>query len=157
MAHEATVDALWKDAIAPLLKQKFPRTTADDLLRARAYAYGGSLIQDLGYYPFGSRFFSNLVHYVRAGDFVETLLADARDVDEYAFALGALSHYASDITGHSIAVNHAVPIMYPKLRRKYGNEVLYANSPARHVMVEFAFDVTQMAQGAFKNDAYHDL
>jgi hypothetical protein len=157
LAHEAIVDAAWNDAIAPLLKQKFPKTALSDLRTARAYAYGGSLIQDLGYYPFGSKLFSNLVHYVRAGDFVEALIADARDVNEYAFALGALAHYASDTMGHSIAVNHAVPLMYPKLRAKFGDEVLYADSPKRHVMVEFAFDVSQMAQGAYVADAYHDL
>jgi hypothetical protein len=157
LAHEAIVDAAWNDAIAPLLRQKFPKSSADDLRKARAYAYGGSLIQDLGYYPFGSKLFSNLVHYVRAGDFVEALIADARDVNEYAFALGALAHHASDTMGHSIAVNHAVPLMYPKLRAKFGDEVIYADSPKRHVMVEFAFDVSQMAQGAYVADAFHDL
>ena len=53
------------------LAGRFPKATSDDLLKARAYAYGGSVIQDLGYYPFGSHFFSNLLHYVRTGDFVE--------------------------------------------------------------------------------------
>lgn len=157
LAHEATVDAAWKDTIAPLLRQKFSRASADDLLKARAYAYGGSLIQDLGYYPFGSKLFSNLVHYVRAGDFVEALVAEARDINEYAFALGAIAHYCADTLGHSIAVNHAVPLMYPKLRDRFGDEVIYVDSPKRHVMVEFAFDVSQMARGAYLADAYHDL
>jgi hypothetical protein len=154
LAHEAVVDAVWADGIAPLLKRKFPSSSDAALRKARAYAYGGSLIQDLGYYPFGSRFFSNLVHYVRSGDFVAALLREARNVDEYAFALGALAHYTSDDLGHPVAVNRAVPIVYPKLRAKYGDEVLYADSPARHVMVEFAFDVVEVARGAFKSDEY---
>lgn len=157
LAHEAMIDAAWEDHLAPMLKQKFPGTSTRALRDARAYAYGGSLIQDLGYYPFGSRLFSNLVHYVRSGDFVEALVRNSRNANEYAFALGALAHHASDHLGHPIAVNRAVPIIYPKLRAKHGAEVLYADSPTRHVMVEFAFDVLQVARGVFRSDAYQDL
>jgi hypothetical protein len=157
LAHEAVIDVMWNDQLAPILKQKFPDTTPDALRKARAYAYGGSLIQDLGYYPFGSRLFSNLVHYVRSGDFVEALVRDAQNVNEWAFALGALAHYTSDTLGHPIAVNRAVPMLYPKLATKYGPEVLYTDSPTRHVMVEFAFDVLEVARGAFRSDAYQEL
>jgi hypothetical protein len=157
LAHEAVIDVMWDDQLAPILKQKFPDTSVAALREARSYAYGGSLIQDLGYYPFGSRLFSNLVHYVRSGDFVEALVRDAQDVNEYAFALGALAHYTSDNLGHPIAVNRAVPMMYPKLGAKYGPEVLYGDSPARHAMVEFAFDVLEVGRGAFKADAYQEL
>jgi hypothetical protein len=156
LAHEALIDDAWTDHIAPLLKRRFPTTSAQALQEARGYAYGGSLIQDLGYYPFGSRFFSNLVHYVRSGDFVMALIRESRTVDDYAFALGALAHYASDNAAHP-TVNHALPIIYPKLRAKYGDVVLFADSPARHVMAEFAFDVLQVARGQFKSDAYQDL
>ena len=156
LAHEAVVDAVWQDQIVPTLKARFPGTSESAIREARAYAYGGSLIQDLGYYPFGSRRFSNLVHYVRSGDFVEALIQDSQDVNEYAFALGALAHYAGDSLGHSIAVNRVVPIIYPKLRAKYGDEVLYADSPPRHVMVEFAFDVLEVARGAFRSDVYQE-
>ncbi len=155
LAHEANIDAAWETGIRPLLLRRFPRTTPDDLLEARAYAYGGSVIQDLGYYPFGSRFFSNLVHYVRSGDFVENMIREARDVHEFAFALGALAHYAADNTGHPEAVNRSVPLMFPKLRAKYGSTVTYAQSPASHVIVEFSFDIVQVAAGAYLPEAYH--
>jgi hypothetical protein len=155
LSHEANVDALWDIAIKPLLHQKFPNATAADLEHARAFAYGGSVIQDLGYYPFGNQFFSNLLHYVRSGDFVDTLLRDARDLDEYSFAIGALAHYAADNLGHPIAVNRSVPIMYPKLRAKYGDEVTYAEGPKEHILVEFSFDVVQVAAGTYAPDAYH--
>ena len=154
LAHEAVVDTAWDDLIAPLLRQRFPATTATDLQRARAFAYGGSVIQDLGYYPFGNKLFTDLVHYVRSGDFVEALVREAQTVDELAFALGALSHYASDNIGHPVAVNKSVPIIYPKLRSKFGNDVIYAEDPKRHVMVEFAFDVVQTATGAYLPDAH---
>jgi hypothetical protein len=157
LAHEAMVDALWDQSIAPLLRARFPGTAADRLTKARAFAYGGSVIQDLGYYPFGSHLFTNLVHYVRSGDFVEALLRDARDVDEFAFALGALAHYSSDNAGHPIGVNRAVPLIYPKLRAKYGNEVTYVEDPRRHIMVEFAFDVVQAAAGAYLPDSYRSF
>jgi len=157
LAHEANVDALWDSTIQPLLHQKFPSATPEALRAARAYAYGGAVIQDLGYYPFGSHFFSNLLHYARSGDFIEQLIADARDVDELAFALGALGHYAADNNGHPLAVNRAVAIMYPKLQAKYGDRVTYVESPKSHVLVEFSFDVVQVAAGAYAADAYHDF
>jgi Zinc dependent phospholipase C len=155
LAHEANIDALWEPAIRPLLARRFPHATRQELLDARAYAYGGSVIQDLGYYPFGSHFFSNLLHYVRSGDFVETMIRDARDVNEYAFALGALGHYTSDNTGHPEAVNKAVALMYPKLREKFGPVVTYVDSPAHHVIVEFSFDIVEVAAGRYVPDTYH--
>jgi hypothetical protein len=157
LAHEANVDALWDRAIAPLLERRFPRATREEIRSARAYAYGGAVIQDLGYYPFGSRFFSNLLHYVRSGDFVETALRDAKTVDEYAFALGTLGHYASDNTGHPEAVNKAVALMFPKLRKKFGNTITYVDSPASHVIVELSFDVVQVAAGAYVPESYHQF
>ena len=157
LAHEAMIDAVWTSDLVPAIRQRFPATQADDLGKCRAYAYGGSLIQDLGYYPFGSKLFSNLVHYVRSGDFVQALIEDATNPEEYAFALGALAHYISDNAGHPLAVNRVVPMVYPKLRAQFGDEVLYADSPARHVMVEFAFDVTQLARGTFRADVYQEL
>ena len=157
LAHEANIDALWDLTIQPLLARKFPRATRDQLKQSRAYAYGGSVIQDLGYYPFGSHFFSNLLHYVRSGDFVETMIREARDIDDYAFALGALAHYAADNTGHPEAVNKTVALMFPKLRAKYGDVVTYEQSPATHVIVEFSFDVVQAAAGAYASEAYHDF
>ena len=155
LAHEANIDVMWESAIVPVLKQRFPRATADELLDARAYAYGGCVIQDLGYYPFGSHFFSDLVHYVKSGDFVWKLITDAKDVDELAFGLGALAHYAADSNGHPLAVNRVVPMMYPKLREKYGDRVTYAQSPKNHVLVEFSFDVVQAASRVYVSEAYH--
>jgi hypothetical protein len=157
LAHEGMIDAAWDDVIAPLLKQRFPRATSDAITRARAFAYGGSVMPDLGYYPFGSRHFTNLIHYVRSGDFVEALLRDATTVDELAFALGAMAHYAADNAGHPLAVNRSVPLIYPKTRAKFGEDVTYVEDPKRHVMVEFAFDVVQVAGGAYLPDAYRSF
>jgi len=154
LAHEAAIDVTWDNSIEPLLRRRFPNATADALLRARSFAYGGSVIQDLGYYPFGSRFFSNLLHYVRSGDFVEALLRDARDIDELAFAVGALAHYANDNTGHPEAVNRSVPLAYPKLALKFGDQVTYVEAPKQHVIVEFSFDVVQAADGTYVPEAY---
>jgi len=156
LTHEAIVDAAWSDAIRPLLLKRFPDATPEQLKNAHAFAYGGCTIQDLGYYPFGSKFFSDLVHYVRTGDFIEALLHDSQDMNEYAFALGALAHYAADNDGHRIAVNRAVAALYPKLRMKYGNDVTYDENPAAHLKTEFGFDVLQIAEGHYASDAYHD-
>jgi zinc dependent phospholipase C len=155
LAHEANIDALWDSAIAPMLRARFPEASPEQILEARGYAYGGCVIQDLGYYPFGSKFFSNLLHYVRSGDFIQSLIADAGDVNEYAFALGALGHYSADIEGHPLAVNLAVAMMYPNLKRQFGNAITYAQSPKNHVMVEFGFDVVQVASAAYAPEAYH--
>ncbi len=154
LSHEATIDVTWDTLLEPLLKQRFPRASADDLVRARSFAYGGSVIQDLGYYPFGNKFFSNLVHYVRSGDFVEALIRDARTLDEFAFALGALAHYANDNSGHPEAVNLTVPIVFPELQHKFGDAVTYAQAPRQHVVVEFSFDIVHAIGGAFLPDTY---
>jgi hypothetical protein len=154
LTHEAIIDSTWDSAIKPLLLQRFPAATADELLQAHAFAYGGCIIQDLGYYPFGSKFFSNLTHYVRAGDFVLNLIADSQDLDDYAFALGALSHYAADNNGHPMAVNQVVPMFYPELGVKYGKRVTYADDPITHAKTEFAFDVFQAAKGRYASAAY---
>jgi hypothetical protein len=157
LAHESMIDMAWDQVIAPMLKARFGNADAAAVKSARAYAYGGSVMPDMGYYPFGSHFFTNLVHYTRSGDFVEALIRDARDVNEYAFALGALAHYVADSTGHPLGVNRAVPVEYPKLRAKFGNEVTYVEDPKRHIMVEFAFDVVQVANGVYLPQAYHDF
>jgi Zinc dependent phospholipase C len=156
LAHQDTVDALWDSDLVPLLRSRFKGLSGAQVVEARAYAYGGALIQDLGYYPFGSHLFTNLTHYVRTGDFVESLIRGATDATEYAFALGALAHYASDNAGHPMAVNRGVPMMYPKVRAKVGPRALYIDDPARHVMVEFAFDVLRVARGGYVAQAYHD-
>jgi hypothetical protein len=156
LAHEATIDAAWKDSIVPLLLKRFPDATPEELLQAHAYVYGGAIIQDMGYYPFGNQFFSDLTHYVRSGDFVIALLVESKDLNEYAFALGALAHYAADISGHPLATNRSVALMYPKLAKKYGPIITYEDKPSVHSQVEFAFDVDQVAEGHYAPKAYHD-
>jgi hypothetical protein len=156
LTHEEIVDLLWTDQISPLLVKRFPTLTEEQLKLAHSYAYGGAVIQDLGYYPFGSVEFSNLVHYVRSGDFVRELILQSQDANEYAFALGALAHYASDLAGHP-AVNAAVAIQYPKLRAKYGNSVKYAQDHTAHLKTEFGFDMVQVAKNRYASQQYHDF
>ena len=156
LTHEEIVDLLWLDQMRPMLLQRYPGTTDDDLRKAHAFAYGGCMIQDMGYYPFGNKYFSDLSHYVRSGDFVESLVEEASDLYEYAFALGALAHYASDTTGHP-TVNRIVAMEFPKLRRKYGDYVTYAQDPKAHIRGEFGLDVEQVAKGRFSSDQYHDF
>jgi hypothetical protein len=156
LAHEAIVDAAWDEAIKPLLLERFPQATPQDLKAAHGFAYGGCVIQDMGYYPFGNKFFSDLVHYVRSGDFVAALLRDSQNLNEYAFALGALAHYSADNEGHRTGTNLAVPLLYPKLRHKYGDVVTYDENPLAHLKTEFGFDVLQVAKGRYASDAYRD-
>jgi hypothetical protein len=156
LTHEEIVDLVWTGELRPLLLERFPALTEEQLQEAHGYAYGGAVIQDLGYYPFGSVEFSNLVHYVRSGDFVRELMAQSQDANEYAFALGALAHYASDIAGHP-AVNQAVSIQYPKLRAKYGNSVRYAEDHTAHLKTEFGFDMVQVAKNRYASEQYHDF
>jgi Zinc dependent phospholipase C len=157
LSHEAIIDAVWRTHIQPLLQKRFPHATPDELRRAHAYAYAGAIIQDMGYYPYGSKFFSNLTHYVRSGDFIEALLRDSEDINEYAFALGSMSHYAADNDGHRLAVNRVVPLLYPGLRKKYGDVVTFENDPLAHVKTEFGFDVLEVAKQRYAPDAYHDF
>ncbi|HLJ78942.1 MAG TPA: zinc dependent phospholipase C family protein [Acidobacteriaceae bacterium] len=157
LAHEAIIDSAWDANIRPLLLKRFPDATTEQLKEAHGYAYGGAIIQDMGYYPHGSFFFSDLAHYVRSGDFVLALIHDSRDLDGYAFALGALAHYAADNEGHLIGTNRAVPLLYPKLKTKYGDSVTYEDDKLAHVKTEFGFDVLEIAHGRYAPDAYHDF
>ena len=156
LTHEQIIDLAWEQQLKPLLMARFANTTPDELTKAHAYAYGGSVIQDMGYYPFGNKYFSDLVHYVRSGDLVMNMLKDAQDVNEYAFALGALAHYVSDIEGHPY-VNHAVAIDYPKLQRRYGQDVTFEDDPKAHIRTEFGFDVAQVAKRRYAPQSYHDF
>jgi hypothetical protein len=157
LTHQAIIDSTWNESIKPLLLKRFPHSTPEQLKEAYAYTYGGAIIQDMGYYPFGSKLFTDLTHYVRSGEFVESLLDESTNLNEYAFALGALAHYAADNNGHSLGVNRAVPLEYPKIRAKFGDLVTYAEDPSSHLKAEFGFDVLQVAKGRYAPDAYHDF
>ena len=157
LSHEALIDAVWDPVIRPILLDVYPGATEAQLLEAHAYAYGGCVIQDMGYYPFGNRFFSDLTHYVRTGDFIKTLLDQHQDIYEHAFALGALAHYVADTSGHPLAVNLSVPDMYPKLKSKYGPIVTFAQDPKAHVLVEFSFDAAQIAGAGYLPESYHNF
>jgi hypothetical protein len=145
LTHEQLIDLTWQDSIVPLLLSRYPNLTPADLDQARAYAYGGCVIQDIGYYPFGDSSFSDLTHYVRTGDFVVSLFRNAGNANELAFAVGALSHYIGDSVGHSDAINLAVPVEFPKLRAEYGPVVNFAEGQRQHVQTEFAFDIDEIA------------
>ena len=157
LSHEAIIDVAWNSHLSPLLLQRFPDATPEELKVAHGYAYGGAIIADVGYYPHGSPLFSDLTHYVRSGDFVLALLRDSNDLNGYAFALGALAHYAADINGHRIGTNRAVPILYPQLKTKFGDSVTYEEDPLAHSKTEFGFDVLEVAKGRYAPDSYHDF
>ena len=157
LAHEALIDTCWATSIQPLLLWKYPGTSNAQLKMAHAYAYGGAIAPDIGYFPFGNPLFTNLVHYVRSGDFVNALLDDAQDINEYAFALGFLSHYMADKYGHSLATNKSVPMLYSREREKHGDYVTYEEDHLSHKRVEFGFDVLQTVEGDYTKIAYHDF
>ena len=157
LTHEAIVDASWNNSILPLLKEKYPLATEEELKDAHAYAYGGAVAPDMGYYPFGSKLFTNLVHYAKSGDLINALLKDATNINEYAFALGFLSHYEADIYGHPLATNKSVPIVYPKLGKKFGNTMTFAQDKIAHMRMEFGFDVLEVAKGNYASPAYRDF
>jgi hypothetical protein len=154
LTHETIIDVTWESGIKPVLLAKYPSTTPEQLKDAHAFAYGGAVIQDAGYYPFGHPPFSNLAHYVRTGDFITNLIRESQDVNELAFALGALSHYVGDTIGHMEAVNPAVAIEFPNLEQKYGPVVTYEEGPHQHVRTEWAFDIDQLSHARFAPAAY---
>ena len=156
LTHEQVIDLAWEERIQPLLLKRFPQASPEDLKRAHAFTYGGSLVQDMGYYPFGKKFFSDLLHYVRTGDFVEALLRDSSDINEYAFALGALAHYSSDNVGHPV-INRITAIEFPKLQSKFGDEVTYNDDHKAHIRTEFGFDMVQVAKNRYTSDRFHDF
>jgi len=156
LTHEEIIDLLWNDQLRPMILARYPGLTDDQMREAHAYAYGGAVIQDMGYYPFGNKYFSDLLHYVRTGDFVAALIQNSSNVNEYAFALGALAHYSSDNCGHP-TINRVVAITFPKLRKKYGPEVTYVENPTAHIRTEFGFDMVQVAKNRYTSDNFHDF
>jgi hypothetical protein len=157
LAHEAIVDAEWDLTLKPMLLKRYPGASLDDLIKAHSYTYGGSLVADIGYMPGGDAYFTDLLHYVRSGDFIINLLNEAQDLNEYAFALGALSHYIADKYGHSMATNITVPRLYPELKRKFGNVVTYEDDHTSHSRMEFAYDAVQVGRSNYASVAYHDF
>ena len=157
LTHEAVIDSAWDGSLKPMLLKRFPKSTPDDLRRAHGFAYGGAIVQDMGYYPHGSHEFSDLTHYVRSGQFIESMIRQAQTLEEYAFALGSLAHYVGDEQGHTIAVNVVQPMLYPEDRKKFGPIVTYEQDPANHLKTEFSFDVLQVARGYYAPQAYHDF
>jgi hypothetical protein len=157
LAHEAIIDASWKSSLLPLIQKRYPDLTGPEIKMAHSYAYGGAMVADMGYMPFGNAFFTDLLHYVRSGDFVEALIRDARNANEYSFALGALSHYMADQYGHSLATNRNIPLIYPKLQKKFGDVVTYAEDHKSHSRMEFSYDVLQTGRGTYTSEGYHDF
>jgi hypothetical protein len=157
LSHEAIIDATWDKSIKPLLKTKYPSATEKELKEAHAYLYGGSLMPDIGYYPFGSMLFTNLVHYVRTGDFITAALEGAENLNEYAFGLGLLCHYNADKYGHALGTNLALPVLFPKERKEHGDTVTYMHARTAHVKTEFGFDVFQTAKGNYSREAQHNF
>lgn len=156
LSHEEVVDMAWNPYLVPLLKSRYPGLTDDQLRIAHSYAYGGCLIQDLGYYPFGNKFYSDLLHYVRTGAFVEALLRDATNANEMAFALGALAHYTADSVGHPY-VNRLTSDENPKLKKKFGDVITYEQAKVAHIRTEFGFDVVEVAHGRYSQENYRDF
>lgn len=157
LTHEAVVDSAWEKGIAPLLAKRFPGSTPEQIMKARAFAYGGAIMPDMGYFPFGSRFFTHLVHYARTGTFVKNLISEARDLNEYAFALGALAHYNADNHGHPEGVNPTVALVYPDAKEEYGDTITYEECPIAHKRLEFGFDVLQVSRGNYADSNYVHL
>jgi hypothetical protein len=157
LTHQALIDVNWDKVLLPLLKEKFPGSSNEALKEAHAYVYGGAVVPDMGYYPFGSKLFTNLIHYVRSGDFVKAVMNDAHNLNEYAFALGILCHYYADVYGHPIGINVSVPVIYPRLKRKFGDTVTFGEHHVSHLRTEFSFDILQTARGNYASTAYHDF
>lgn len=157
LTHEAIIDVSWEKSIKPLLLLKYPGSTPENLLEAHSYAYGGAIMPDIGYSPFGSMLYTDFVHNVRTGDYVVALLEEAETLNEYAFALGSLAHYVADNEGHLLGTNVAVPLVYPKIKAKFGNTVTYADDKISHSRMEIAFDVLQTARGNYASQDYHNF
>ncbi|MBF9236650.1 zinc dependent phospholipase C family protein [Hymenobacter sp. BT683] len=155
LTHQANIDSTWERSLMPALQRRYPGGTPEEMADAKAYAYGGAIIQDMGYYPFGNVLFTNLTHYVRSGDFVRSLINQSENRNDYAFAMGALAHYAADISGHAEGTNRALASVYPDLAKKFGPVITYEQAPKQHTQLEFAFDVVQLASGKYHTQEYH--
>lgn len=60
----------------------------------------GSMGPDMGFVPGVDRLLSELSHYVRTADLTRTLLREARDAEQEAFAWGWAAHHQTDVEIH---------------------------------------------------------
>ncbi|MCB2185788.1 MAG: zinc dependent phospholipase C family protein [Deltaproteobacteria bacterium] len=99
-SHLVLADRLW-----PRLQRQLspPRPR-----EARAALWAGALMVDVGFYPGAPSQLSHLVHHVRPWDLCQSLLEDAADATECAFAWGWLSHALGDLECHGRFINPAV-------------------------------------------------
>ena len=132
-----------------------PRDELTEYAFAGTYSFARGIF--VGARKFGSTFGLPRIQRIRSGDFIQALLRVAKDLHEYAFAVGALAHFAADNYGHRLGTNRAVPLLYPGLRKKFGDSVSYEDGKLAHVKTEFGFDVLQIARERYAPDSYHDF
>ena len=156
LTHEEIIDLLWDQQIVPLLKARFPNATPDDLKTAHAYAYGGSVIQDIGYYPFGDHsvqrsYALRANRRLRAGDVVRRAGPEPIRVRHRSAVALRCRHPRPSL------YQSRVGIEYPKLAEEYGPLVPYDVDHHAHIRVEFGFDVLQVAKGRYAPEQYHNF
>ena len=138
-------------ASRPLPIPAVPRATPADLQTRRpCCTCGGSVIQDLGYYPLRQPLLQQSAA-LRAQRRLHRGVGPrrARRQRVRRSRSGALAHYASDAVGHPEAVNPSVPLLFPKLKASNGDE--RSPTPSRRPRTcepECSFDIVQIAAGA---------
>ena len=146
LTHEQLIDLTWQDSIVPLLLSRYPNLTPAQLDEARAYAYGGCVIQDIGYYPFGDAVFLQ-PHPLHALAAILSSTSSAMQRMPTSWPSPSARSPTTSATPSATpqATNRAVPVEFPKLGAQYGPVVNYAEGQHQHVQTEFAFDIDQIA------------
>lgn len=119
----------WKDA-----PSRAPFNPFDPDL-ANAF-HQGALGPDLGYFPGGHRFLSDLAHLVRSGDLTRMLVESARTPRERAFAWGWVTHVLGDQTIHPLVGRGVGELLH-------GDREIFvdgAREQTAHVQVETGLD-----------------
>jgi hypothetical protein len=96
----------------------------------------GAFGPDLGYFPGGYRFLSDLAHLVRSGELTRALVSSARTPLERAFAWGWVTHVLADQSVHPLVSRGVGECLF-------GDRTLFVDgsgNPMAHLQVETGLD-----------------
>ena len=108
----------------------------------RASFFAGAIAPDMGYFPGGDRFTSDLAHYVRAGELARSLKRCANEGYAASFARGWATHVLADILIHPL-INRAASEL---AGNSPSNALTFADNPVAHIRVEQGLDAVIAAR-----------
>jgi len=160
--HWRVMEAAWPSLSAGVCDgQPHPHPFPPDILSLDhddiALAAGlGAIVSDIGYITASTEQFSDLMHYIGTGNYLDNLVAITcekygNDPAMVAFLAGMRSHYWADRVGHHEGTNVAVAMLSDTNRDKALTRVVYEQDIAMHKRLELgAFSAYDLRHGGLR-------